>query len=203
MWKRIQALRTLTVITWVLVAVPAVLSAGEAAKVGTLHPDGRLEIFVDRFSPTISTGPTTTVAVRETFASISNGFLRIVRVGTDGCTVEEFSAFTRSSALGPFNSVASHLPEGEYVPVTSFPITVGPAEFRDLWVTLSMITTCENVDCGSGEDPAFCELFLGNGELDCHCVGAPDMEESEKGTVQRSQPEDNWPPRPGLAPWEI
>jgi hypothetical protein len=56
---------------------------------------------------------------------------------------------------------------------------------------------CVNVDCGSSEDPAFCERFDNSTEFTCRCVSAPYWGEAGNQTVNRDQPTDSYPPKPG------
>ena len=164
-----QSARTLwpMILLCTLLATAATASGKEIAEVGVIHPDGRVELDLTRFTSTIQVEDGNTVGVSKVRLKISNGFLYIVRLGDDGCTNEVLTT-TGGYTLGEiFPLLPARLGDGLYGTSDPQPLTEATGVLRPIAViSITHLLQCENVSCDGG----LCARNEWGNSVDCDCV---------------------------------
>ncbi len=84
-------------------------AAQSYAEVGFAYPDGTVQLDESRFTQSISTTPETEEPLGDSVLGISNGLLKLIRIGEDQCTSEEIQLYIHDTSKGTLDPITSSL----------------------------------------------------------------------------------------------
>lgn len=170
MWKKLAAPRSLRnrlIMILTAAVITSTAYAGEFAELGVVHPEGRIELDLARFTSTIRNGPGSSVLVAQTLLKVSNGFLSVLRIGDDECTTEELPLYSVVDHDETFVGVPASAEDGVY-DVDSDSLKTPPSmSAHVVVVSLAELMSCLDVAC-EGEDSA-CFRHISSGQAECVC----------------------------------